>query len=235
MVVFNISEKWSNGIERTLTGHHEFDPQDDKVESAAGSNRRVFIDGNGNSTISGDKARIYCHYTNYNSILTVTLIPNFKDAKKDECSLKLRSRHEERPDSRPDAKQMSDCVGDAFGGYMFNVSKGKWKSQREPEHNFNHMTKHGSLTKKLQNGREYKLRFTVKDEGGKVRQIGEVDYNDGDGFVKVFDRFDNSPKSWMIDRSLYVDGSDSKSYFWIRNNGSDDSITVKDVSLEVLS
>jgi hypothetical protein len=74
-----------------------------------------------------------------------------------------------------------------------------------------------------------KLRQTVEDEDGKVHQIGEIDYMDGNGFQKVMDIFDRSSKSWMIDRNLY----ETKSYFWIRNNGSG-SITIKDVSLEVL-
>jgi hypothetical protein len=52
---------------------------------------------------------------------------------------------------------------------------------------------------------------------------------DGKGFQKVMDRFDKSPKSWMVDRDLY----ENESYIWIRNNGSG-SITVRDVSLEIL-
>jgi hypothetical protein len=52
---------------------------------------------------------------------------------------------------------------------------------------------------------------------------------DGNGLHKVMDIFDNSPKSWMVDRNMY----EAKSYFWIRNNGSG-SITIRDVSLEIL-
>jgi hypothetical protein len=82
---------------------------------------------------------------------------------------------------------------------------------------------------KIQNERAVKLRHSVKDEDGNVHQIGEIDYMDGNGLHKVMDIFDNSPEQWMVDRNLY----EAKSYFWIRNNGSG-SITIRDVSLEIL-
>ena len=49
-----------------------------------------------------------------------------------------------------------------------------------------------------------------------MHQIGEIDFMDGNGFHKVMDIFDSSPNPWMVDRNLY----ETKSYFWIRNNGS---------------
>lgn len=226
MVVFNISEKWNNGKSRTLTRAHQFDPFDDKVECAAGKKgRKVIIDGQGNCTISGDKVRIYCHYKNYNARLTVTLIPHFK-GRKDEGSLKLRSRHEEVEE---------ECVGgkpidpNAFGGYGFAVGRIEWDAKREPTHNCYDEFDAEELPTKLRNGKAVILRHMVKDEGEQVRQIGEIDYMDGKGFQKVMDRFDGSPKSWMVDRDLY----ESESYVWIRNNGSG-SITIRDVSLEIL-
>jgi hypothetical protein len=82
---------------------------------------------------------------------------------------------------------------------------------------------------KIQNDRAVKLRHSVKDEGESVHQLGEIDYVDGNGLHKVMDIFDNSPEPCMVDRNLY----EAKSYFWIRNNGSG-SITIRDVSLEIL-
>ena len=233
MVVFNISEKWNNGIPRTLTKVGFDKPHDLRVELRAGKKRKLVIDGNGNATISGDKARIYCHYKNNNARLTVTLIPQFKGPK-DECSLKLRSRHEEYEEECVDGKPINP---DSFGGYGFAVGRIKkngkvtfeWDAKREPTHNCYDQFDSDELPKKLENGSAVKLRHTVKDEGAKVHQIGEIDYMDGKGFQGVMDRFDNSPKSWMIDRARYED----KSYVWIRNNGSG-SITVRDVSLEIL-
>ncbi len=91
MVVFNVSATWSNGHNRIFRG---FDPDDDKVEVRANGNIPCLIDGNGNCTITGDRRRIYCHYNNYNAILTVTFIPHFAGTN-DNCSLKMRSRHNE--------------------------------------------------------------------------------------------------------------------------------------------
>jgi hypothetical protein len=102
--------------------------------------------------------------------------------------------------------------------------------KREPTHNFHDQHKSGSIPTNLENDKAVRLRQTVKDEPGKVHQIGEIDYMDGNGFHKVMDIFDSSPKPWMVDRNLY----ETKSYFWIRNNGSG-YITVRDVRLEILS
>jgi len=87
MTVFNVSEKWSNGHNRSF---RKLDPDDDRLEVRANGNTLCLIDGNGNCTIAGDKRRLYCHYNNYNAILTVVLIPHFKSIK-DNCSLKILS------------------------------------------------------------------------------------------------------------------------------------------------
>ena len=91
-------------------------------------------------------------------------------------------------------------------------------------------TSPGLIPTNLENDKAARLRQTIKDESGKMHQIGEIDFMDGNGFHKVMDIFDSSPNPWMVDRNLY----ETKSYFWIRNNGSG-YITVRDVSLEILS
>jgi hypothetical protein len=222
MVIINISETWSNGHNRTF---RRVDPDDDKVELRANGNIPCVIDGNGNCTITGDRRRIYCHYNNYNALLTVTLIPHFVGVK-DNCSLKMRSRHNELGMT---CKGGSPLDGNRFGGYGFAVNKKGWNAKREPTHNCHDQHKSGSVPKVLENGKAVKLRQLVKDLDEMVHQTGEIDYMDGNGFYKVMDIFDNSPKPWMVDRNLY----EAKSYIWIRNNGSG-SITVRDVSLEIL-
>ena len=222
MVVFNISGTWSNGHNRIFRG---FDPDDDKVEVRANGNIPCVIDGNGNCTITGDRRRIYCHYNNYNAILTVTLIPHFAGTK-DNCSLKMRSRHNEPGMT---CRGGSPLDGNRFGGYGFAVNENGWNSKRESTHNCHDQHRSGTVPIKIQNERAVKLRHSVKDEGGNVHQIGEIDYMDGNGLHKVMDIFDNSPEPWMVDRNLY----EAKSYFWIRNNGSG-SITIRDVGLENL-
>ncbi len=218
----NVSELWGNGHNRSFRG---FDPDDDKVEVRADGNTSCVIDGNGNCTITGNRRRIYCHYINYNAILTVMLIPHFAGSK-DNCSLKMRSRHNEPGKTCIGGSPLD---GNRFGGYGFAVNKNGWDAKREPTHNCHDQHQSGSIPKKLENGKAVKLRQTVKDEGGQVHQIGEIDYMDGNGFHKVMDIFDNLPESWMVERNLY----DAKSYLWIRNNGAG-FITVRDVSLEIV-
>jgi hypothetical protein len=119
--------------------------------------------------------------------------------------------------------------GNRFGGYGFAVNNNGWNAKRESTHNCHDQHKSGSVPKTIQNDKAIVLRHTVIDEGATVHQIGEIDYIDGNGFHKVMDIFDNSPETWMVDRTLY----ETKSYFWIRNNGSG-SITIRDVNLEIL-
>jgi len=175
MAIFNVSEVWSNGQNRSFRG---FDPFDDKVEIRANGNTPCVIDGNGNCTITGNRRRIYCHYNNYNAILTVTLIPQFKE-RNDNCSLKMRSRHNEPGKI---CKSGGPLDGNRFGGYGFAIDKNGWDAKREPTHNCHDQHRSGSIPKKLENGQEVRLRQTVKDENMTVRQIGEVDYMDGKGF-----------------------------------------------------
>ena len=222
MVNLSISEAWSDGHNRTFRG---FDPDDNKVEVRANGNAPCIIDGNGNCTITGNRRRIYCYYNNYNAILTVTLIPYFKDMK-DNCSLKMRSRHNEPGMT---CKGGGPLDGNRFGGYGFAVNYNGWNSKRESTHNCHDQHKSGSVPKIIQNDKAIILRHTVKDEGATVHQIGEIDYMDGNGFHKVMNIFDNSPETWMVDRNLY----ETRSYFWTRNNGSG-SITIRDVNLEIL-
>lgn len=184
MVVFDISGTWSNGHNRIFRG---FDPDDNKVEVRANGNIACVIDGNGNCTITGDRRRIYCHYNNYNAILTVTLIPHFAGMN-DNCSLKMRSRHNEPGMT---CKGGSPLDGNRFGGYGFAVNENGWNSKRESTHNCHDQHRSGSVPMKIQNERAVKLRYSVKDEDGNVHQIGEIDYMDGNGLHKVMDIFDN--------------------------------------------
>jgi hypothetical protein len=223
-MAINVSEKWSNGHGRSFRG---FDADDNKVEVRANGNTPCVIDGNGNCTITGNRRRIYCNYNNYNSMLTVTLIPHFAGSK-DDCSLKMRSRHNETGQTCNKKTGMA-LDGNRFGGYGFAVDSKGWDAKREPTHNCNDQHNSGSIPIKLENDKAVRLRQTVKDEEGMMHQMGEIDYMDGNGFQKVMDIFDRSPISWMVDRNLY----ETKSYFWIRNNGSG-YITIRDVSFEVL-
>ena len=168
MVVYNVSEKWNNGHARTITKHGEFDPDDPKVEIRAGPDtKKAVFDGNGSCTVSGDQARLYCHYPCYNSVLTLIYTPN-STSSGDDFSLKLRSRHNEKENG----------AANFIGGMGFSCELQKWKSKIEIVHGEHEpVVGSGSLTKKLVNGKNYPIRFTVKDEGvKKIRVIAEIDF-----------------------------------------------------------
>jgi len=221
LVVFNVSEKWSNGNKRSFTG---FDPDDQRVEAIG----TLFnVGGKGNCNITGNRRKIFCYYNNINAILTVTLIPYFKN-NRDSCSLKMRSRHNE-PGMYCHDEDPHQLDGKRFGGYGFAVSRINCESRREPAHFCHDQVKQFKLPRELKNGRQVKIRQTVRDEGKLVHQKGEIDYLDGKGFFEVMDTYDRTPEPWMIDRKLY----ETKSYIWIRNNG-EGSISVRNVSLEIL-
>lgn len=222
----NVSETWDDGETAHLTNAGDKPSFDPNTELRAGASGFADFDGKGNVTIKGDRKRLYEYYNNYNAQLTCTLVPHFV-TDKDDCSLKMRSRHNEPGKT---CSGGSPLDGNRFGGYGFSIGRKTWKSKREPTHNC-HDTEHGGdLPKALENGKPVILRQTTKDENGKVHIIGEIDYMDGAGFIKLMDEFDNNPESWMIDPSKY----EQRSYFWIRNNGGSSSITISKVELERL-
>jgi len=109
----------------------------------------------------------------------------------------MRSRHNEggAPETR-------------FGGYGFAIKSDSWDAKREDYHNVHTSMGGGKLPSPIKVQQYFKVRFTVKDEGNGVRQIGEVDGQ------KVFDKVDNSPKPYMVDAASFA----KQSYYWVRQN-----------------
>lgn len=222
----DVSATWDDGTAEKLTNVGDKPSFDPNTELRAGAPGFADFDGKGNVTIKGDRKRLYHYYNNYNATLTCTLVPHFV-TDSDDCSLKMRSRHNEPGKT---CSGGSPLDGNRFGGYGFSIGRKTWDSKREPTHNCHDESKGGSLPKPLENDKPVILRQTVKDENGKVHQIGEIDYMDGQGFIKLMDRFDDNPEAWMVDKAKY----EQRSYFWIRNNGSSSSITISNVKLERL-
>jgi hypothetical protein len=180
--------------------------------------RKFEIKGDGRAFLSGPRSRIYIHAHNYNAIMTVKYVPN--STLDDNLSLKLRSRHNE-----PDPQE------NRFGGYQLMISPNEMKAQRELYHNeYENLDRSKPLSKSLQNGKEYTVRFTCKDTTDKkVNLIGEIDYENNGNFTEVLDIKDESPKDYMLDRQLY----EKKSYVWVRVNGdSPKNVELKDVTIK---
>jgi hypothetical protein len=213
------SELWNNGKPRTITKHHEFDLLDPKLEVAAGESalRKFEIKGDGRAFLSGPRSRIYIHAHNYNATMTVKYVPN--PTLNDDLSLKMRSRHNE-----PDPHE------NRFGGYQLMVRLDSVKTQRELYHNEYENLGSKTLSRKLENGKQYTVRFTCKDTTDKkVKLIAEIDYENNGNFTKVLDIKDNSPKAYMLDKQLY----EKKSYVWVRVNGdAPKDVELKNVTIE---
>ena len=218
--IIDVSKEWNNGIERTLTKSGQYDPYDKKSEFRIGDSNiggTAYFDGKGNCTIKGHMSRLYCHYPNYNSKLTLDFVPNFitNGNPPDDISMKLRSRHHISTD-KPCAERV--------GGVGWNVRQLKWIQTKEKCHN---LYKNGHLvplSKPMVNGQKYTVSLKCEDQtDGKIRLKGTIDQQEEMNVaVKV--------ESFFFDKSKIL----SDSIFWIRFNGTG-SITFSNVKLELFA
>ena len=197
---------WSNGQVRTITGHHEFDPFDDRVNIGAGENRELHIHGDGTAHQSGARARQFILAPNYNASMTITFVPN---SSLDNLSLRLRSRHGE-----------NDPVENRFGGYGCAIGHNSIELNRENFHNDHEKYGDHSFSPALTDGQEYTARYTCQDVNNGVKLTCEIDY--GSGFVKKAEAIDTNPLDYMLDKDLYLTGPNTdgaSSTAWVRTNG----------------
>jgi hypothetical protein len=86
------------------------------------------------------------------------------------------------------------------------------------------------FSKELSLNTWYKTRYQVKDtqdNGDTVVQFTRwIDYDDGNGYVMVFQGTHRSPKDYYLDKAKFME----KSMFWIRLNGSGE-IAIKDLKI----
>ena len=198
------STSWSNGRSRTWEGHHEFDPDDNKIELAAGENRSITVLGDGYALQSGARVRVYVHVNNYNASLEVRYFPN---SSIDNLSLRLRSRHNE-----------DDPTTNRFGGYGAALHHTSVEFAREDFHNEHTDFGEPSLPHNLVNGTEYWLRYSCRDiAGGDVEMKLEIKGGAyGSTYVLAGRAVDPNPQAYMLNKQLYLN---DKSYAWIRTNG----------------
>jgi len=123
----------------------------------------------------------------------------------DNISLKGLCRHQEGGDGP-----------NRGGGEGFSIAHADWDSKRERFHNEHVSIGSGNLPKKVDDNKWYTARFSWKHEGSGIRLIGEIDYNDGNGFQILMNKLDSNPDPWFLDKALNA----KNSYFWIRLNNS---------------
>lgn len=191
--------KLHDGKVRTIKKEGDIGPGGMGVECRASGNPRIVVNADGTWSLVCDSGhgRLYAYVLNYNATLEVTFA--FMQSGSD-CSQKMRSKHNE--DVADPSRNNND-----FGGYGVSVNGG-WDAKREPFHNNHDQAKSGSLPVDIKLSEFHKTTWTVKDEGGKVRQIGTID---GKEFCN---KVDDNPESYMVGEARYM----QQSYFWIRQN-----------------
>ncbi|TVM01113.1 MAG: hypothetical protein CV087_11315 [Candidatus Brocadia sp. WS118] len=202
----NIDGKWNNGVARTVEDSEgDQSPNGKGLYTAASGNPKLVLDGQGVGTLTcGDgHGRIYIKATNYNCILETEF--NILDDTVENFSQKVRSRHQEggSPENR-------------FGGVGFTIARPNVGHKIEKFHNEHEKGFDEILQKKLELNKWYKSRFTCQDVPDGILQRGEIDYNDGNGYVKVSETVFKNPPAYYVDKNKFME----ESYIWLRLNGS---------------
>jgi hypothetical protein len=168
------------------------------IEMHASGSPKVVVNDDGTfSLICGaGHGRFYGFTKNYDSTLEIEAA-FWNVAKGQDLSLKTRSRHNE-----------GGAGPNRFGGYGLSIDRTGYDAKRETFHNEHDQAKSGKLPVTPKTGEYFTIRWTVKDQGDVVRQIGEMN---GQAFLN---KVDDAPKDYMVNKALY----DQQSYFWVRQN-----------------
>jgi len=184
-VLFDSNTIWNNGHARTMTGHHEFDPDDPKTEVAAGGHgtpRKWEVLGNGHCKLSGGMSRVYNHNDHNGTIVILdTFIFN---GTLDNRSYEWFSRHNEGgpPENRTGGDQNHFALKTRgakhesyHASYHETVSDGPYPNGKQ--------IKVGDEVRiaivGTKNGRNYKsTSFIDWDHNGNYEKVMESDYNE---------------------------------------------------------
>ena len=211
--------KLHDGKVRTVQKEGSITPNGLGIECHASGNPKIVVNDDGTFSLVGNAGfpRFYLYCLNYNSTLEIEAA--FWNDVGQELSLKTRSRHNEANGS--DGASGTDA---RFGGYGFAVDRASYSAKREIYHNVHDESAKGSLPEKLVTQKYFTIRWTVKDDGTKVSQIGEVDGK------TVLTKTDSSPKPYMVNQALYA----KQSYLWVRQNINKGTGEIRIKSLRVL-
>jgi len=155
--------------------------------------------------------RFYVAACNYNASLEFEF--NIMAGSVDNLSTKCRSRH-----------QMGGACENRFGGLGTHVALDECGFKAEKCHNIQDQpdSQDAKLKKPLQLNTWYKSKYEYKDTpavDGQTPLISYtrwLDYNDGNGWVKVLEGVHRHPQPFYTDKPLY----EKQSEFWTRLNGS---------------
>ena len=168
------------------------------IEMHASGNPKVVVNADNTfSLICGaGHGRFYGYVLNYDVILEIEAA-FWNQAPGQDLSLKVRSRHNE-----------GGAGSNRFGGYGLSIDRTGYDAKREIFHNSHDQSQSGKLPVTPKTQEYFTLKFTVKDQGNAVRQIGEMN---GQPFMN---KVDNSPIPYMVDKASFT----NQSYYWVRSN-----------------
>ena len=217
----NTDGKWNDGNSRVVKGNDgDIKPNGKGIFTAASGSPEVHIDGKGTAILVTKPGfgRFYLCVTNFNAQLDFDF--NIMDSSVDNMSIKGRSRHQAggAPDNR-------------FGGLGNATSTKDTDFKIEEYHNVHQQGYNKTLPTPLKVGEWYSKRYiyhnTPDDKGIKMEDW--IDFKDGKGLVKVFERTETKPIAASMDKAMF----DQESWIWFRLNGSG-SIGFKNVKVTAL-
>jgi hypothetical protein len=217
----NTDGQWNNGISRVVKDNDgDIKPNGKGIFTAASGSPEVHIDGKGTAILVTKPGfgRFYLCVTNFNAQLDFDF--NIMDSSVDNMSIKGRSRHQSggNPDHR-------------FGGLGNATSTKDTDFKIEEYHNVHQQGYNKNLPTPLKVGEWYSKRYIYQNtpDNKGIHMEDWIDFKDGKGLVKVFERTETNPIPSSMDKAKF----DEESWIWFRLNGSG-SIAFKNVKVTAL-
>jgi hypothetical protein len=217
----NTDGKWNDGNSRIVKGSDgDIKPNGKGIFTAASGSPEVHIDGKGTAILVTKPGfgRFYLCVTNFNAQLDFDF--NIMDSSVDNMSIKGRSRH-----------QSGGAPAHRFGGLGNATSTKDTDFKIEEYHNVHQQGYNKNLPQPLKVGEWYSKRYIYKntDDNKAIHMEDWIDYNDGKGLIKIFERTETKPIAAAMDKASF----DQESWIWFRNNGSG-SIAFRNVKVTAL-
>jgi hypothetical protein len=214
---------WDNGEKRIVKDSEGNIKANGKgLYMAASGKPQLEIQGNGEAWLvtKPGYGRFYVAACNYNARLEYEF--NIMAGSVDNLSTKCRSRH-----------QMGGACENKFGGLGTHVALDEVGFKAEKCHNIQDQkdAQDVKLKKKLELNKWYKSKYEYKDaaDGKSIEYVRYLDYNDGNGWVKVLEGAHKHPLPFYMKKSLYEEQSE----YWMRLNGSG-KVAIKNMRLTAL-
>jgi hypothetical protein len=217
----NTDGQWNNGKSRIVKGHDgDISPNGKGIFTAASGSPEVHIDGKGTAILVTKPGfgRFYLCVNNFNAQLDFDF--NIMDSSVDNMSIKGRSRH-----------QAGGIPTNRFGGLGNATSTKDTDFKIELFHNVHEKGYNKTLPTPLKVGEWYSKRYIYHntDDNKGIKMEDWIDFKDGKGLVKIFERTETHPQQYYMDPTQF----NKESWIWFRLNGSG-SIAFKNVKVTAL-